>query len=179
MKLFATLFTIAFCLLGTAYADELPEGHWLSTKLDKAKQTLITYENWFETNEEGEKVFRSKVVSQTPYTAAPVTPNPAPVTPNPAVTPNPSASKPNPLPSSAKGKWICFANDYIAGHTNGDPKDDSCIAAHYKGTGTCQEDAIQRAIAQCHAHSSNKETCEVNPKANCFSEKNFPPRSEE
>ncbi len=159
MKLLITLFTLAFSLCVTTYGDDLPEGHWLSQKLDKTNQVLITYENWFEQNESGERVFHTKVVKKSPYTEA---------------NPTAPALAPKPLAPASTGKWYCFAHDFINGHTNADPKDDSCVGAHFKGAGACREDAIERALAQCHARSSNHSTCEINPKVNCFSEKSLP-----
>ncbi len=142
--------SVVFGLGARLAIADLPEGHWESQKIDKARSVLITYENWFEEDAVEGRVFHQKAISEVAY------PRPEPV-------------KPIPVPVE---KWFCFAHDFVDGHAKDDPADESCISRYYRGVGAqCKEDAIEAALKRCRARSKNRSTCNLSVKDNCFSER--------
>jgi len=153
-SLYAILLSVI--LVPSLLFADLPEGHWLSERIDTERKVLVVYENWFETNEAGGRVYRSKMVKETALTEE-ISEKPPGVPP----------VHPHPVPVTA---WYCFAHDYVDGHSKTDPKDESCIQAHYKGEADTWERAAERALRRCATHSKNKATCEMWSHRNCLPE---------
>ncbi len=66
------------------------------------------------------------------------------------------------------GQWVCFAHDYIDGHSKSDPETDDCIQSYHKGQGICLSHAKSAATERCLSYSKNKATCKINTRLNCF-----------
>lgn len=139
---------ILFFSLAPVFAD-IPDGHWESQKLDHVRNLLITYENWFEEDAVEGRVFKQKVLKEEKLDATP-----APVVP----------------PTVKTGKtWFCYAHDFIDGHNQADPSDESCVSRFYKGSAdSCKEDAIESALKVCRGQSTNRPTCTIDWQSNCF-----------
>ena len=66
------------------------------------------------------------------------------------------------------GQWVCFAHDYVDGHSKSDPETDDCIQSYHKGQGICLSHAKSAAIERCLSYSKNKASCKIDTHLNCF-----------
>lgn len=66
------------------------------------------------------------------------------------------------------GQWVCFAHDYVDGHSKNDPETEDCIQSYHKGEGICLSHAKSASIERCLSYSKNKASCKIDVYKNCF-----------